>query len=267
MTIAHLLEALLSKAGALSGNFGDATAFRQGDPRKEAEEALHRLGYHRHGEEVLYNPHTGKQMPGSVFMAPTFYQRLKHMVCICALRHAHSSWKCTEFSGFKTEHSSSDTSTPSTCVQPPPLQIGNGGGWRTPTGMEYADVFELQVNDKVHARGRGPVTVLTKQPVEGRARMGGLRFGEMERDGTIAHGATAFLTERLLHSSDATRVPVCNTCGLLAYDRAADGGREAHDVCNNCGAKAEVKTVTMPHAMKLLLQELTSMCIIPRLSV
>lgn len=80
MTVGHLMEALLSKAGALSGEFGDGTAFRTGNPRKEAEDALHRLGYQRHGEEVLYNPHTGKQMEGTVFMAPTFYQRLKHMV-------------------------------------------------------------------------------------------------------------------------------------------------------------------------------------------
>ena len=80
MTVAHLLEALMSKAGALSGEFQDGTAFRTGNPRKDAEATLHAMGYHRHGEEVLYNPHTGQRMNGSVFMAPTFYQRLKHMV-------------------------------------------------------------------------------------------------------------------------------------------------------------------------------------------
>ena len=194
------LEALLSKAAALSGEFGDATAFRTGDPRKEAEATLHRLGYHRHGEEVMYNPFNGKRMNGTVFLAPTFYQRLKHMV-----------------------------------------------------------------NDKVHARGRGHVTVLTKQPVEGRARMGGLRFGEMERDGAIAHGATAFLTERLLVSSDETQVPVCRHCGLLAYSRPADARHGARAVCSLCHTRAEVRTVTMPWACKLLMQELTSMCIVPRL--
>ena len=118
------------------------------------------------------------------------------------------------------------------------------------------------------------MTVLTKQPVEGRARMGGLRFGEMERDATIAHGATAFLTERLLTSSDATRVPVCASCGFLAYDVAIGepetlGGPRAatRSVCNLCHERADVKTVTIPYACGLLLRELTSCMVAPRLTV
>ena len=123
------------------------------------------------------------------------------------------------------------------------------------------------MNDKVHARGRGHVTVLTKQPVEGRTRMGGLRFGEMERDGAIAHGATAFLTERLLVSSDQTSVPICKNCGLLAYTRAAEPHRGERTVCNLCQTQADVRSVTVPYAMRLLMQELTSMCIVPRLQI
>lgn len=110
------------------------------------------------------------------------------------------------------------------------------------------------------------MTVLTKQPVEGRARMGGLRYGEMERDGTIAHGATAFLTERLLHSSDSTKVLICRTCGLLAYERATEAGPPQR-VCNLCGALADVRMVTMPYACRLLMQELVSMMVVPRLTV
>jgi len=116
MTIGHLVECLLSKVSTITGNEGDATPFSEVTV-EAISDLLRKYGYHSRGLEVMYNGHTGRKLQAQVYLGPTYYQRLKHMV-----------------------------------------------------------------GDKIHARARGPVQILTRQPVEGRSRDGGLRFGEMERE-------------------------------------------------------------------------------------
>lgn len=101
----------------------------------------------------------------------------------------------------------------------------------------------------------GPRAVLTRQPTEGRSRDGGLRLGEMERDCLIGYGASMLLMERLMISSDAFQVEVCETCGLLGYA----------GWCNMCKSSKKVAPLKIPYACKLLFQELQAMNIAPRL--
>merc|ERR1712061_87332 len=149
MTVGHLIECLLSKVAALNGTEGDATAFTNLTVNDISQE-LNKLGYQKHGWEQMYNGYTGIPMPNMIFIGPTYYQRLKHMVV-----------------------------------------------------------------DKIHSRARGVVNTLTRQPMKGKIREGGLRFGEMERDCIVSHGAASFLRERLLMVSDAYHIQVCEKCGLI----------------------------------------------------
>lgn len=122
-------------------------------------------------------------------------------------------------------------------------------------GPIYYQKLKHMVLDKMHARARGPRAVLTRQPTEGRSRDGGLRLGEMERDCVIAYGASQLLLERLMISSDAFEVDVCNKCGLMGYN----------NWCTTCQSSENVIKMTIPYAAKLLFQELLSMNIAPRL--
>ena len=199
MTAGQLIECIHAKVGALEGMPADGTPFEETD-LKPIEEKLEKHGFNKKGKEYLYNGMTGYMMPVMIFIGPTYYQRLKHLV-----------------------------------------------------------------EDKIHSRARGPVSMLTRQAPEGRARDGGLRMGEMERDALIAHGIALFAKEKLLDNSDAYKTYICGKCGLIAQRFVKDDETTNSYYCQQCNNHNDINKVIIPYAFKLLIQECMSMCIAPRL--
>ncbi|RMZ79761.1 hypothetical protein DV738_g3204, partial [Chaetothyriales sp. CBS 135597] len=124
------------------------------------------------------------------------------------------------------------------------------------TGPIYYQKLKHMVQDKMHSRARGPRAILTRQPTEGRARDGGLRLGEMERDCLIAYGASQLMRERLMLSSDQHDVEICEKCGFTAFGRWCQR-------CTKAGVPGggNVVKITMPYSFHLLQMELNSMSI------
>jgi DNA-directed RNA polymerase II subunit RPB2 len=209
MTIGQIVESLFGKACAIYGGFGDCTAFQvKGSNYDTYGPMLTKAGFHSSGKQLMYNGMTGTQLEADIYMGPTYYMRLKHMV-----------------------------------------------------------------KDKINYRARGPNTNLTRQPVQGRANDGGLRIGEMERDGVLAHGMSYFLNESFMVRGDEYHnVAVCNKTGAIAvynnsknlfFSLFSDGPISFH---TNPDGSQNVKNVSkfgrsfsilrVPYALKLLIQEL-----------
>ncbi|MBI4175936.1 MAG: DNA-directed RNA polymerase subunit B [Candidatus Aenigmarchaeota archaeon] len=127
------------------------------------------------------------------------------------------------------------------------------------TGVSYYLKLDHMVANKIYARSRGPVTLLTKQPTEGRAKRGGLRIGEMEQQCLVGHGAALTLKERF--DSDKTSIPLCKKCGLIAIFDIVNN--KAY--CGNC-KESEIVWVDTSYAFKLTMDEMKSMGIYPKIS-
>jgi DNA-directed RNA polymerase subunit B len=128
-------------------------------------------------------------------------------------------------------------------------------------GNIYYLRLKHQVANKIQSRARGPIQLLTRQPTEGRAKEGGLRLGEMEKDTFIAHGASILLKERF--NSDSTMIPICENCGSIAVVDS----RKDKAYCSFCGEAVKVSYVEAAYAFKLFLDEVKSMMLNPKLKL
>jgi DNA-directed RNA polymerase II subunit RPB2 len=213
MTIGQIVESLFGVVCATYGAFGDCTAFQvKGSNYSTYGPLLVKQGFNSTGNQVMYNGMTGEQLDADIYIGPTYYMRLKHMV-----------------------------------------------------------------KDKINYRARGPNTVLTRQPVQGRANDGGLRIGEMERDGVLAHGMSYFLNESFMVRGEKGDyyLAICNKTGNIAiYNEArnlflspsADGPIKftlnpdgTQNIINLSRFGRSFSILKVPYSFKLLMQELQVM--------
>ena len=137
-------------------------------------------------------------------------------------------------------------------------------------GVVYYQRLRHMVCGKYQVRTTGPVHNLTQQPVKGRKRAGGIRFGEMERDSLLAHGVSFLLQDRLMNCSDYCQSYVCKNCGsILSPMRIANkiGSRRERVECITCGHGKSIDVIAVPYVFRYLCTELTAMNVRLKLEV
>ncbi|KAI8819166.1 uncharacterized protein EV422DRAFT_588918 [Fimicolochytrium jonesii] len=132
-------------------------------------------------------------------------------------------------------------------------------------GVVYYQRLRHMVSDKYQVRTIGPVHNVTQQPIKGRKRAGGIRFGEMERDSLLAHGVSFLLQDRLMNCSDYSQSWCCSQCGSLVGVETALGKHRA--VCRTCGDGKGVEIVAVPFVFRYLVSELVAMGVKLKLTV
>lgn len=127
------------------------------------------------------------------------------------------------------------------------------------TGIVNYQRLRHMVSDKIHSRSTGVRSLISRQPLEGRSRGGGLRVGEMERDAILGHGCSHFLLDRLMLNSDVYRMYVCSKCGNPAIPPSrlvSDASKRAHAKCSNSSCDGTCVSVKIPYASKVFFNEI-----------
>ncbi|KAF9667245.1 hypothetical protein SADUNF_Sadunf15G0002400 [Salix dunnii] len=261
MTVGKMIELLGGKAGVSCGRFHYGSAFGEPSGHADRVEAIRHFFY-----LMLFA--FGLCFSNFIFLRNLFcFMTVKHLLSMALATMARTSFiQNLIFLLHKVYHRLSsagiyfhganllpEVKTYGLCIQVLAFTLIN----------KCSLLYLIRVLDKMHARGSGPRVMLTRQPTDGRARNGGLRVGEMEKDCLVAYGTSMLLYERLMVSSDQFEAQVCRACGLLGYYNQ----KLKAAMCTTCKNGDKVSTMKLPYACKLLIQELQSMNIVPRLKL
>ena len=271
MTIGQLFESMGGKVAAASGKIVDGTPFQEGDTGGDLEQQLHACGYQRYGDERMCAGTKGTMIEARIFVGPTYYQRLKHMVADKKHERARGPVNVLTRQPVdgRTRGGGHRYVTPST---PRSLFAAS-----LPSPRTRARTHACLANDALRPRGPSadPARAASARCTYPHAAHGAHAYADQDtpppthctrtrrcRESAcfLGHGAANNLNERLLKLSDAYIAYTCNRCGMLTFKHREYGSV----VCRTCGLAAGCSTIEIPYACKLLWQELASVMIATR---